>query len=140
LTENTFILDERLEADCYQLGRFQFCRLLLSKNAAVPWFILVPETQYTELFELSEKEQQSLQIEINLVSKFVKDTFDVTKLNVAAIGNIVSQMHIHIVGRHPADYCWPGVVWGVASESEYRDEQVTQLIDALNKKLPDSFT
>ena len=103
-------LDSRLARDCIVLGRLDISQLLLMNNALVPWFILVPVTTETEIVDLSAQDQARLLQEINLLSGFIKENFNITKLNTAAIGNVVSQLHIHVVGRDPADYCWPDVV------------------------------
>lgn len=139
MSADTFTLDERLQQDCIILGHLPFCQLLLMNNAALPWFILVPETGHTEIYQLDEEQQQKLQQAINQVSEFVMKNFDVTKLNVAAIGNIVSQMHIHVIGRHPDDYCWPGVVWGAKVQSKYSAEQVIFIKHAAAEHLSVSF-
>jgi len=101
MTESdVFKLDSRLDNDCFTLGQLKTSRLLLLNNSLVPWFILVPETSATEIYELPHAQQLELLDEINLLSNHLKQNFAVDKLNVAAIGNIVNQMHIHIVGRN----------------------------------------
>jgi diadenosine tetraphosphate (Ap4A) HIT family hydrolase len=127
MSNKKFKLDPRLEQDCFALGRFKLCRLLLMNNAAVPWFILVPETDATEICDLNLLAQAILFDEINTVSHYLQELDGVEKLNVAAIGNIVNQLHIHIVGRNPADFAWPGVVWGIDSSERYADEQVDRI-------------
>lgn len=135
-----FTLDERLANDCIVLGKLNMCLLLLMNNSLVPWFILVPETTESEIIDLSHSEQEILLKEINLVSRFVRDNFDCKKLNTAAIGNIVSQLHIHIVGRNPADYCWPNVVWGTKEKQVYLDSQVNEITNLIKNKLGNLIT
>ena len=135
-----FTLDERLANDCIILGKLNICLLLLMNNSLVPWFILVPETTESEIIDLSHSEQEILLKEINLVSRFVRDNFDCKKLNTAAIGNIVSQLHIHIVGRNPADYCWPNVVWGTKEKQVYLDSQVNEITNLIKNKLGNLIT
>ena len=135
----TFTLDSRLEQDCIILGRLKLCHLLLMNNAAVPWYILVPETSATEICDLGVVAQAVLFDEINVLSRYVQGLAGVKKLNVAAIGNVVSQLHVHIVGRHPGDFAWPGVVWGVPSEEEYTDEQISEIALAVKEDLGDEF-
>ena len=135
-----FTLDERLANDCIILGKLNMCLLLLMNNSLVPWFILVPETTESEIIDLSHSEQEILLKEINLVSRFVRDNFDCKKLNSAAIGNIVSQLHIHIVGRNPADYCWPNVVWGTKEKQVYLDSQVNEITNLIKNKLGNLIT
>jgi len=122
-----FELDARLQQDCFRLGRLEFCHLLLLDNAAVPWFVLVPETAFTEICDLPIAQQHELLLETTAVANFVRETFVTNKLNVAAIGNIVRQLHVHVVGRRADDYCWPGVVWGTVPPERYTDERLAQI-------------
>lgn len=111
-----FELHPQLRADCHELGCLALCRVLLHKSAAIPWFILVPETPWavTEWHELSAMERASLEADVLRVSRFLKARLGADKVNIAAIGNIVPQLHVHVVGRRRDDPCWPGVVWGRA--------------------------
>jgi diadenosine tetraphosphate (Ap4A) HIT family hydrolase len=102
---NNFELDPRLTNDCLVLGKLNLSLLLLMNNSLVPWFILVPQTSETEVTDLPQPSQAILLEEINLISTFVKTNFQISKLNIAAIGNFVSQLHVHVVGRDPSDYC-----------------------------------
>jgi diadenosine tetraphosphate (Ap4A) HIT family hydrolase len=131
-----FRLDHRLAADCLVLGEMPLSLLLLMNNSLVPWFILVPRREATELYRLSGEDQLLLLDEINHVSRFVQGHFGVEKLNVAAIGNIVKQLHIHIVGRSSSDFRWPGVVWGARESRAYTEEEVGAILAALRKSLP----
>jgi diadenosine tetraphosphate (Ap4A) HIT family hydrolase len=107
-----FELHPQLLLDCHRLGRIDLCYLLLHKNAAVPWFILVPETDARDLLDLSEKPRTAAMNEAASVSDFVKKILHYPKTNFAAIGNVVPQLHLHVVGRKPGDPCWPAPVWG----------------------------
>ena len=109
---DSFELDARLASDCLVLGEMDMSLVLLMNNSLLPWFILVPKTTETEMIDLPRSEQVRVLEEINLLSAFVKNHFAVSKLNIATIGNIVPQLHIHVVGRAPNDCCWPKVVWG----------------------------
>jgi diadenosine tetraphosphate (Ap4A) HIT family hydrolase len=137
---NEFYLDSRLANDCHILGRLDLSLLCLMNNALIPWFILVPRTDKIEMTDLPEMDQARLLKEINLVSAFLKNNFPVTKLNIAAIGNIVSQLHIHIVGRHPSDFCWPGVVWGTTEKQNYSNDKLMEIRNSLTKQLGRQFT
>jgi diadenosine tetraphosphate (Ap4A) HIT family hydrolase len=130
-----FELDSRLARDCIVLGRLDISQLLLMNNALVPWFILVPVTTETEIVDLSAQDQARLLQEINLISVFIREHFNITKLNTAAIGNVVSQLHIHVVGRDPADYCWPDVVWGRQERRAYSDEELHKISGAIKAQL-----
>jgi len=129
-----FQVHARLLADCHDLGRLRLSRVLLHRNATLPWFILVPEvgTGVTELHELERTQRQLLDDEVDRVASFVKTRLGARKINTAAIGNIVPQLHVHVIGRDPQDPCWPGVVWGrlpagPAWSPERRDEIWSEL-------------
>lgn len=111
-----FELHPQLRADCHDLGRLAGCRVLLHRSAAIPWFILVPETPgtVTEWHELVATERRALEAAVLHVSRFLKARLGADKVNIAAIGNLVPQLHVHVVGRRRDDPCWPGVVWGRA--------------------------
>ena len=132
-------LNPRLANDCIVLGRLNISRLLLLNNSLVPWFILVPDTSVTEIYELATEQQLKLLEEINIISSHLKQNFTVDKLNVAAIGNIVKQMHIHIVARQFDDFCWPGVVWGANGKKLYTTSEVEKIRSQLIENLS-SFT
>jgi diadenosine tetraphosphate (Ap4A) HIT family hydrolase len=126
-----FTLDEQLQKDCFVLGRMEFSRVLLMNNASVPWFVLVPNTQETEIFDLPSPERAMLWDEVDRMAEYLRRDPAIDKLNVAAIGNVVSQLHVHIVGRRQDDYCWPDVVWGRPSEEKYTDEAVAEIVKSV---------
>lgn len=132
-----FPLDERLANDCHKLASLPLCELLLMNNALIPWFILVPRTELTELHQLPPPDQQTLLQEISLISRFTEQHFNPDKLNVAAIGNIVRQMHIHLVARRESDCCWPGVVWGTDRRKAYAQQDLDTITRQLSTFLPD---
>lgn len=134
-----FRLDQRLAADCHQLGRLTTCRVLLMDNALIPWFILVPETTCTEILDLEEATQTALFGEINRVAGFVRRRFEPDKLNIAAIGNLVRQLHVHVIGRYSDDYAWPGVVWGRPEREPYEPAEVAELRSELMVELGAAF-
>ena len=135
-----FELDSRLANDTFVMGEFLCCKVLLMKNKEVPWFVLVPKVaNVSELYELDAETQKLLLNEINLLSSFVKNNFKVDKLNVAAIGNIVNQLHVHVVGRHKNDHCWPDVVWGMSFNEVYSKKEISSLTNMLFEKL-DGFS
>jgi len=123
----SYELHDQLRKDCHVLGRLDAGYLLLLDNALVPWFILVPETDKTEFYQLDTELQQRVLDGINRVSVWVEENFEVDKLNVAMIGNKVPQMHIHIIGRRKDDYCWPGVVWTSPEKKAYTEEQLEKV-------------
>ena len=136
---NDFELDPRLANDCLILGQSDLSLALLNKNALVPWLILVPRTRETEIIDLPVADQARVLEEINRLSRFIKTNFTITKLNIAAIGNIVSQLHIHVIGRDPADYCWPNVVWGTSERKAYTEQQIDEITRSFQQQLGDLF-
>jgi diadenosine tetraphosphate (Ap4A) HIT family hydrolase len=134
-----FQLDPRLAHDGILLGELELCLLLMMNNALVPWFILVPRVTETELYRLSQSRQASLLHEINLISEFVQTAFASDKLNVASIGNIVSQLHVHIMGRKRDDFCWPQVVWGRPERQAYTETEIAQVSQRLQLHLKGQF-
>src|SRR6218665_3595338 len=123
-----FVLNPKLEDGGFALGRVNGCRLLLKNNALFPWLILVPEVEGVEdLHELSPKQYLGALAPRRHVSEFVESHFSPEKLNVACIGNVVRQMHIHIVGRSSGDPAWPGTVWAFDGKKAYTDEEVEEI-------------
>ena len=137
---SSFALAPRLRADCHVLGHLDFCHVLLVNQAEVPWFILVPATACIELCDLSPADQQRLLAEITALSGVVRAHSPVTKLNVAALGNVVPQLHVHVIGRRPDDPYWPGVVWGQPSTRTYDVFQVRDIVALLERTLGPAFT
>ena len=123
----TFKLDERLNNDCFTLAETPHSLWLLLNNSHFPWFIIVPKTDIEELYLLPLALQLELQKQSSLMSEFVTTHFSCDKLNVAAIGNIVKQMHLHIIARTETDPCWPGIVWGTEFKKEYDIKEVLEI-------------
>jgi diadenosine tetraphosphate (Ap4A) HIT family hydrolase len=124
----------RLLEDCHVLGQLELCSLLLHRNSSVPWFILVPDVaaEVIELYQLDPATRLRLDDELDRVAKFTMARFGVAKLNIAAIGNIVPQLHVHVIGRRPDDPCWPGVVWGrLPAGPAWPDATLAALADEL---------
>lgn len=135
-----FVLDSRLEQDTLPLGDFPLCRLLLMNDANFPWFILVPRREeVTELFQLDGDDQQALWREATMLAETVKDTFGADKMNVAMLGNVVSQLHVHVIARRRDDVAWPSPVWGRQPAQPYNDEQVSAIRQKLQLVLTDDF-
>lgn len=131
-----FAIHPRLMADNHLLGRFRHCHLLLNKNATLPWFILLPEVAVVELHEIDEPLRQRIEREVQLLAGWVKRQFNCDKLNLAAIGNIVPQLHIHVIGRSRRDPCWPDVVWGASlPPCAYPADEVVRLCGLLKAEL-----
>lgn len=130
----TFELHPQLKADCFVLGTINSCTLLLHKNALLPWFILVPHTEQNEIFKLSPSQQLQLHETTNQLALFIENHFKTDKLNIATIGNIVSQLHVHIIGRHKNDFCWPQPVWGQTECIAYKTKNLDIIKQQLNAK------
>ncbi|MBK5004608.1 HIT domain-containing protein [Pseudomonas sp. S60] len=120
-----FVLDSRLQLDTVVLGDFALCQLLLSKDANYPWFILVPKRPgVSELFDLDAAEQHQLWQETTQLAVALKASYGADKMNVATLGNVVSQLHMHVIVRMQGDAAWPAPVWGKCPAVSYSDEQV----------------
>ena len=105
-------IPEQLLADCHLLGRLPTSAVLLNRNAALPWFILVPQTSLCDFLDLPEALRREVLADCASVSAFIKQELGFDKVNFAGLGNVVSAMHLHIIGRRPQDACWPQPVWG----------------------------
>jgi len=129
-------LDPRLAQDTLPVGDLPLSRLLLSKDANYPWLLLVPRRANTvEIIDLSEVEQAQLTTEINRVARALKDVTKPDKLNIAALGNVVPQLHIHIIARRSSDAAWPRPVWGVVPPLAHDPQEVEAFISALRRKI-----
>ena len=127
-----FTLDPRLEKDTIHLGDFVSSRVLLMNDARYPWVILVPRVVgLTECFQLEEAEQAQLTKESNFVAQSLKELVQADKMNVAALGNVVSQLHIHHVARYQADETWPAPVWGKGQAIAYTEQERDAICEQL---------
>jgi len=135
-----FALDSRLQNDTLLIGDFPLCRLLLMNDDHYPWFILVPRRdEVSELFQLSAEEQQQLWRETVTLTELLKDTFAADKMNVATLGNVVSQLHMHVIVRRRSDAAWPAPVWGKLAAQPYASEQVVAIRTKLRSVLGSDF-
>lgn len=130
--ELEFELHPQLAKDCVVLGDFPLSRLLLMNDSQYPWFILVPRrAEVSEIYHLTEDDQRQLQHESVFLSENLADLFQAKKMNVAAIGNMVEQLHVHHVARFADDACWPAPVWGQKPPVPYKSEVLESLRDRL---------
>lgn len=135
-----FELHSQLAKDCIVLGDFPLTRVLLNKDANYPWFILVPKREnIREIFELSEADQQQLLWESSYFSKRIYDLFNADKLNVAALGNMVPQLHVHHIVRYKNDVVWPGPVWGAVPAIEYGAGELEAVCQKVCEVLVEQF-
>jgi diadenosine tetraphosphate (Ap4A) HIT family hydrolase len=131
-----FSLHPQLAKDCHVVGDLELCKVLLMNDSQYPWLILVPQkADLTEIFQLSEADQWSLLKEQNAVSKVINRLFQTDKLNIAALGNMVSQLHIHCIGRFKSDAAWPKPVWGVQPPIAYCADDLTARLELLRAAL-----
>ncbi len=126
-------MDSRLSSSCIHLADWPLCRVLLKNNADYPWFILVPrQNGLMDMDELSKDSRHLLIDEVAALSSIIKTIFKPDKLNVGTLGNIVSQLHIHVVARFTSDILWPHGIWQatqtVAFYSEQRLDELTALL------------
>ena len=123
--------------DSYLITDLKLCSIRLIDNSKFPWIILVPKKKnITDIFQLSSKDQNLLMREIVYASKIMKKTFDAFNLNIEKIGNIVSQLHIHIIARSTKDSTWPLSVWMVKGKS-YSKVLLTKTISKIKKHFKD---
>ncbi|GAC1030577.1 hypothetical protein thsps21_14040 [Pseudomonas sp. No.21] len=135
-----FALDQRLQQDCLPVGDFPLCRLLLMNDAHYPWFILVPRREeVSELFQLDADDQLRLWNETTRLAEVLKDSFGADKMNVATLGNVVSQLHMHVIVRRREDAAWPAPVWGRHPAQPYSPEQVAEVMARLRLVLTGDF-
>ncbi|TQV74878.1 HIT domain-containing protein [Aliikangiella marina] len=133
-----FTLHPQLAKDSYILGNFSLSQLLLINDSQFPWFILVPrKVAITEVFQLDSNSQQQLWSESSHLSETVMNLFKGDKLNVAAIGNLVPQLHLHHIVRYKADPLWPSPIWGKLPMVAYDFEVVLQIQEKLGRGLQD---
>ena len=131
-----FHLHDRLEADTAPVAQLPLCRVLLMDNRVWPWLILVPtQPGLTEIHQLSREDQHRLMDEIALSSRTLEALFIPDKINVGALGNLVPQLHVHVIARSKADPAWPGPVWGSGFAERYGPEERDSLIRKIGERL-----
>ena len=123
-----FQLHERLAADTHNLGRSRLCEILLMNDRTWPWIILVPAVpDIREIYQLGKEQQQRLLEESSTLSQGMMEIFGGDKMNVAALGNMVPQLHLHHIVRFEGDPAWPGPVWGKQPPVPYEDGELEQI-------------
>ncbi len=136
MPETGFTLDPRLEATGLPLGDLTLSRVFLVDDARFPWLMLVPRRAgIVEILDLNDSDRQILFDEMLQVSEAVRAHFRPDKLNIGALGNIVSQLHVHVVARFASDPAWPGPIWGHGQRVGYPPHMAGPLIDSLRKAL-----
>lgn len=121
-------LHTQLERDCIALDQLPLCVLLLMNDARFPWFVLVPDRENVEeIYQLNAADRAQLWRESDALSRAIVAVFSPHKLNIAALGNIVPQLHVHHVARFRTDVAWPKPVWGSGAATPYDGETVDEI-------------
>ena len=137
MTITGFALDPRLAADTRPVARWGLSDVLLMNDARFPWVILVPRiAEVTEWFDLAEGERATLLNETLALGKAMQTLFNAEKINTAALGNVVSQLHVHVVARYARDAAWPAPTWGFGQAEPYESEALINTLDRLSRELP----
>ncbi len=131
----SFKIDKKFIKSSHYIVDLKLCSIRLHDNSKFPWVILIPKrNKITDMSDLKSKDQILLMKEIVYVSKIMKKLFKTSKLNVEKIGNIVPQLHIHIIARRKKDSSWPLSVWGIKGKN-YSKTTLTNMIEKLRKAL-----
>ncbi len=135
-----FELDPRLEADSTLLLDLPLCALRLAKNSTWPWLILVPRVaNMAEITDLSASQRAQLWHEIEAVAEALKAVTSAYKLNIGALGNVVRQLHVHIIARQEGDAAWPAPIWGTGHTASYDADKKAAFEAALLAQLKPIF-
>ena len=131
-----FELHSQLQADCVVVGDFPLCRLLLLNDRQYPWFILVPRRDaLREVFELSVEDRAQFHLESDVLAQVLNDAFAADKMNIAALGNMVSQLHVHHMVRYRQDPAWPAPVWGKLPAIPYAGDELADRLQRVRTAL-----
>ncbi|WP_188823501.1 HIT domain-containing protein [Brucella endophytica] len=131
-----FTLDNRLAADTFSIARLGLCDLRLMNDRRWPWLILVPQRpDMAEIIDLTPLDQTMLTFETGIAAQALKTVTGCEKINTGALGNIVRQLHIHVIARNSGDAGWPGPVWGYGTREAYDKQEAEAFIGAIRKAL-----
>ncbi len=134
----SFTLDPRIVASTLEAGELGLSKLLLTNDARFPWLVLVPRIEnLTEIIDLDAAERARLMEEIAECSRWLRARDGVDKINFGALGNIVRQLHIHVIGRSIGDDAWPGSVWGAGTARAYDGDAAQRIVARLKRDLVD---
>jgi len=130
--DKNFKLHDQLQADCIELLDLPLCKLLVCNESAYPWFILVPRVSNAQdIYQLDWQQQQQFLNESSMLSEFLITEYNGDKMNVAALGNVVSQLHIHHIVRFKNDVSWPKPIWGQQPLTPYTEDEIQGLKENL---------
>ncbi len=136
MPDSAWSLHPQLNKDTIDIGDLPLCRVLVIKDANYPWLLLVPRREaVVEIIDLSEIEQAQLMTETSRVARALKEVTKCDKLNIAALGNVVPQLHVHVIARRQNDAAWPRPVWGAAAPLAHDAQEVQAFISALRRKI-----
>jgi diadenosine tetraphosphate (Ap4A) HIT family hydrolase len=132
----TWALHPQLERDTINIGDLPLCRVLVIQDANYPWLLLVPRrNEVVEVLDLDEVEQAQLMTETTRVARALREITQCDKLNIAALGNVVPQLHVHVIARRKTDAAWPRPVWGAVPPLTHDPEELKLFISAIRKKI-----
>lgn len=133
---SAFELDARLRNDTHRVGELALCSVLLMDDARFPWLILVPRIAgMRELLDLDDASRTDLYAEIDRVSRAIRELYTPDKQNIAALGNVVEQLHVHVIARYRSDAAWPRPVWGHGDRIAYAEPAAIERLIALRTSL-----
>ena len=131
-----WVLDQKLAEDSVFVVDWPLSQLRLINDSRFPWLVLVPRvSNIEEIFQLSDEDQQQLLQESSQLAKTLSTSFKADKLNVAALGNVVRQLHVHHIVRYVDDCCYPSPVWGIGEALPYQEHELRQRVDELRSGL-----
>jgi diadenosine tetraphosphate (Ap4A) HIT family hydrolase len=136
MPDSAWSLHPQLEKDTIDIGDLPLSRLLVIRDANYPWLLLVPRRpEAIEIIDLDEVEQAQLMTEVSRAARALKEVTRCDKLNIAALGNVVPQLHVHVIARRTGDAAWPRPVWGVVPPLPHDAGEVQNFISALRRKI-----
>jgi diadenosine tetraphosphate (Ap4A) HIT family hydrolase len=136
MPDSAWTLHPQLQQDTIDIGDLPLCKVLVIKDANYPWLMLVPRRpEKVEIIDLDEVEQAQLMAEVSRAARALKDITKCDKLNIAALGNMVPQLHVHVIARRTGDAAWPRPVWGVVPPLAHDAAEVQHFISALRRKI-----
>ena len=136
MPDSAWSLHPQLKQDTIDIGDLPLCKVLVIKDANYPWLMLVPRRpEKVEIIDLDEVEQAQLMAEVSRAARALKDITKCDKLNIAALGNMVPQLHVHVIARRHGDAAWPRPVWGAVPPLAHDAAEVQHFISALRRKI-----
>lgn len=133
-----FSLDRRLAVDTVEAATLELSLVLLMKDLTVPWLILVPRRDgMKEVCDLAPCDRAALMEEAALASRVIKSLYRIDKINIGSLGNIVPQLHLHVIGRYATDRAWPGPIWGVSGQGASPAEEISVEVNRIKAAFKD---